>query len=57
MEQQRIAIVGGGPAGLSLARLLSDATDAYITVFEAGVRPGGKSFSFIQGDAVVEMGT
>ena len=54
---QSIAIVGGGPAGLSLARLLSDTTDATITVFEAGTRPGGKSFSFIQGDAVVEMGT
>ncbi|WP_169332242.1 FAD-dependent oxidoreductase [Henriciella marina] len=54
---QRIAIVGGGPAGLSLARLLREQTNATITVFEAAPRPGGKSFSFLQGDAVVEMGT
>lgn len=54
---ERIAIIGGGPAGLSLARLLTARSELDVTVFEAAPRPGGKSFSFVQGDAVVEMGT
>lgn len=54
---KRIAIVGGGPAGLSLAKLLEKQRACDVTVFEADTYAGGKSFSVIRGEAVVEMGT
>ena len=54
---KRVAIIGGGPAGLSLARLLLDDPDLHVTVFEAEAIPGGKSFSVVRGESVVEMGT
>ncbi|MEM1087376.1 MAG: FAD-dependent oxidoreductase [Pseudomonadota bacterium] len=53
----RIAIIGGGPAGLSLARLLKEQGFSSITVFEALPQVGGKSFTHMHGDTVVEMGT
>ena len=56
-KQNRIAIIGGGPAGLSLARLLKEQGFSYITVFEALPQVGGKSFTYLHGDTVVEMGT
>ncbi|WP_084399928.1 FAD-dependent oxidoreductase [Henriciella aquimarina] len=52
-----VGIIGGGPAGLSLARLLHESGAFTPTVFESEARPGGKSFSFIHGESVVEMGT
>jgi protoporphyrinogen oxidase len=55
--RKRIAIVGGGPAGLSLARQLQSSNQFSATVFEAEPKPGGKSFTFVSGEAVVEMGT
>ncbi|MEO0981842.1 MAG: FAD-dependent oxidoreductase [Pseudomonadota bacterium] len=56
-NQPRVAIAGGGPGGLSLARLLKDQGFQHVTVFEAEPRVGGKSWTFYSGGAVVEMGT
>lgn len=53
----RLAIVGGGPAGLSLARLLTERGHKDITVFEALGEVGGKSFTVVRGQTLVEMGT
>lgn len=53
----RIGIIGGGPAGLSMARLLSEKGDYDITIFEALPQVGGKSYTVYQGDIVAEMGT
>ncbi len=53
----KIAIVGAGPGGLSLARLLVDNGLSNVTVFEKQPRVGGKSWTFYAGGAVAEMGT
>ena len=53
----RIAIVGGGPAGLSLAYMLKEKALANITVFESLPQVGGKSYTVQVGDNLVEMGT
>ena len=52
-----VGIIGGGPAGLSLARMLGETGQFTPVVFEANPYLGGKSFSFVRGEAVVEMGT
>lgn len=52
-----LAIVGGGPAGLSLARLLQDSRLANVTVFESDGRLGGKSLTVRHAGATHEMGT
>lgn len=52
-----IAIVGGGPSGLSLARLLLDRGLTSTTVFEAQPRVGGKSWTLFDRGATAEMGT
>ena len=52
-----IGIIGGGPAGLSLAKLLSENGVDNTVVFEAENRIGGKSFSFKAGAKIAEMGT
>lgn len=52
-----IAIIGAGPAGLSLARLLTDSGRARVTVYEAENRIGGKSWTVPAGDDLAEMGT
>ena len=52
----KIAIIGGGPAGLSAARFISDRGHTP-TVFEAEPRIGGKSYSVLNGDALNELGT
>ena len=54
--ENRIAIIGGGPAGLSMAKFLSDAGIS-CKVFEAEARVGGKSETLQIGDNIVEMGT
>ncbi|MEM1087787.1 MAG: FAD-dependent oxidoreductase [Pseudomonadota bacterium] len=53
-----IAIIGGGPAGLSLARLLGERGLVNTTIFEALPQVGGKSYSVKYDDErVCEMGT
>jgi hypothetical protein len=56
-KRARIGIIGGGPAGLSIARLLKEKGHVDTVVFEAQPQVGGKSFSVHQGGTVVEMGT
>lgn len=53
----RVAVVGGGPAGLSAARLLRDRGVRDVAVFEAEERVGGKSLSTPAGGCVHDMGT
>lgn len=53
----KVAIVGGGPAGLSLARMLAGRRGVAVTVFEAAARPGGQSQSARLRDTIVEFGT
>ncbi|MDJ0922475.1 MAG: FAD-dependent oxidoreductase [Henriciella sp.] len=53
----RIGIIGGGPAGLSMGRLLKEQGFENITIFEALPQVGGKSFTAQYGDTLVEMGT
>ncbi|MEM9937786.1 MAG: FAD-dependent oxidoreductase [Pseudomonadota bacterium] len=53
----RIGIIGGGPAGLSMARLLKEQGFENVTVFEALPQVGGKSFTAQYGQTLVEMGT
>ncbi|WP_139792266.1 FAD-dependent oxidoreductase [Henriciella litoralis] len=52
-----VGIIGGGPAGLSIARMLTELGEFKPTVFEALGQVGGKSFTFQHGSNVVEMGT
>ena len=52
----KVAIIGGGPGGLSAARFCQD-RGWNATVFERRNRVGGKSYSMIEGDAFFEMGT
>ena len=56
MNAPSIAIIGAGPAGLSAAHLLNARGLARVTVFEAGERLGGKSFSAAHAGAVHELG-
>ena len=42
---KRIAILGAGPAGLTIARLLMEQSDHSVTLFEKSHRVGGKSLS------------
>ena len=53
---KKIGIIGGGPAGLSIAKLLSE-KGVETTVFEAQDRIGGKSLSVNVSGNVIEMGT
>jgi len=53
----RIAVVGGGPGGLSATKLLLEAGYRDIVIFEAAERLGGKSFSVVQGGGLHEIGT
>lgn len=52
-----VAIIGGGPAGLSAAKLLASARLANVTVFEGDGRLGGKSLTVAHAGATHEMGT
>lgn len=56
MPRLKIAVIGGGPGGLSAAQFIEDAGHQAV-VFERENRIGGKSFSFSSGDAFNEMGT
>jgi hypothetical protein len=53
----RIGIVGAGPGGLSLARLLTDRGFADVTVLERAGRLGGKSLTVIHEGLGHELGT
>ncbi|HNC94936.1 MAG TPA: NAD(P)/FAD-dependent oxidoreductase, partial [Myxococcota bacterium] len=53
----RIGIVGAGPGGLSLARLLTEHGHADVTVLERASRIGGKSFTLHHQGLGHEMGT
>ena len=54
--EKRVAVLGGGAAGLSVAKFLTDA-GVSCKVFEAADRVGGKSESLQIGKHMVEMGT
>lgn len=56
MPKLKIAVIGGGPGGLSAAQFIREAGHQAV-VFEKDNRIGGKSFSFSTGDAFNEMGT
>ena len=56
MPSLKIAVIGGGPGGLSAAQFLQEAGHQAV-VFEKESRIGGKSFSFTSGDGLSEMGT
>jgi predicted NAD/FAD-binding protein len=53
----RIGILGAGPAGLSLARILSDRGFADVTLLERSNRVGGKSVTHYHQGVGHEMGT
>lgn len=53
----RIGIIGAGPAGLTLAKLLSAYPEFEVVLFEANDRIGGKSESLYEGGVLIEMGT
>ena len=57
MNTSSLAIIGGGPAGLSAARMLTSHGLNRVTVFEASDRVGGKSMSAMHAGVVHEMGT
>jgi len=57
VPQHKIAIIGAGPAGLSMARLLTDSGKAHVTVYEAQDRIGGKSWTVEAAGDIAEMGT
>lgn len=56
MPRLKIAVIGGGPGGLSAAQFIHESGNRPV-VFERESRIGGKSFSFNSGDAFNEMGT
>ena len=56
MPQLKVAVIGGGPGGLSAAQFIRESGHKAV-VFEKENRIGGKSFSFTSGDAFNEMGT
>lgn len=56
MPKLKIAVIGGGPGGLSAAQFIQESGHQAV-VFEKENRIGGKSFSFASGDAFNEMGT
>lgn len=56
-QPDTIAIIGGGPAGLSAARLLAERGVRETTLFEARPRVGGKSHTVRHRGVLHEMGT
>ena len=53
----KIAVIGGGPAGIHMSYLLTDKGYENITIFERSERIGGKSMSVHHRNAKHEMGT
>lgn len=56
-DKQRVAIIGAGPAGLSIAKFLQEHPGIETTIFEAESRVGGKSWTFSETGVTCEMGT
>ncbi len=50
-------ILGGGPAGLTMARMLKDRGAEHVKILEASHKIGGKCLTSQIGDHVVEFGT
>ncbi len=57
MREASYLILGGGPAGLTMARMLKDRGIESVTILEASAKVGGKCLSSGIGDHVVEFGT
>ena len=57
MQEASYLILGGGPAGLTMARMLKDRGVERVTILEASAKVGGKCLSNGIGDHVVEFGT
>jgi len=57
MRAASYLILGGGPAGLTMARMLKDRGVKNVTILEATEKVGGKCLSSEVGDHVVEFGT
>lgn len=57
MRAASYLILGGGPAGLTMARMLKDRGVKDVTILEASDKVGGKCLSSEIGDHVVEFGT
>jgi len=56
-RQAKIAIIGAGPAGVSMARLLHDRGFGNVRLIEISDRVGGKSKRFMVGGEPQELGT
>lgn len=57
MRDASYLILGGGPAGLTMARMLRDRGVKDVTILEASDKVGGKCLSSVIDDHVVEFGT
>ncbi|MEL6726126.1 MAG: FAD-dependent oxidoreductase [Pseudomonadota bacterium] len=57
MNTSSFLILGGGPAGLTMARMLKDRGAQSVVVLEASPKIGGKCLTSEIGDHVVEFGT
>ena len=57
MREASYLIIGGGPAGLTIARMLKDRGVKNVTILEASFKVGGKCLTSGIGDHVVEFGT
>lgn len=57
LDQPSTAIVGGGPGGLTLAKLLQEKGVENVSVFEKLPTAGGRSWTIYDGAATAEMGT
>lgn len=57
MREASYLIIGGGPAGLTMARMLKDRGVENVTILEASFKVGGKCLSSGIDDHVVEFGT
>ena len=57
MRKKSFLILGGGPAGLTMARMLKDRGVTDVKILEATPKVGGKCLSSPIGDHIVEFGT
>ncbi|MEL6858767.1 MAG: FAD-dependent oxidoreductase [Pseudomonadota bacterium] len=57
MQSASYLIIGGGPAGLTMAKMLMDRGVEKVTILEASDKVGGKCLSNAIDDHIVEFGT
>lgn len=57
MSEASYLILGGGPAGLTMAQMLRDRGATRVTILEASHKVGGKCLSNPIGEHIVEFGT